>query len=70
MVGRDQDGSYVQCLECGQVHRMKTKLSVEVFTTKIKCPYCNFNKGINCGDNIEDIYLYISENIDPRYYTY
>lgn len=70
MGGKNQDGSYVQCLNCGRIHRMKEALSVEIFISKIKCPYCGGNKGINCGTNIEDISLYMSENIDPRYYKY
>ena len=70
MVSKEREGSYVQCLNCGRIHQIEKILPIEVFTVRVKCPRCGSKKGINCGNDIEDIYLYSNENLDPRYYEY
>ena len=70
MGGRNQDGSYVQCLYCGEIYQTKEMIPSEEFIVKTKCPHCGVKKGLNCGENREDIYLYANINILPRYYEY
>lgn len=63
-------GSYVQCVYCGEIYHTTETLPVEEFIVKVECPNCGVKKGINCGDNREDIYVYANPNINPHYYEY
>ena len=60
----------VQCMDCGHIYQIHKTLSSDAFIIESWCPGCECTKAINCGDNINDIYLYMDINIDPRNYTY
>ena len=65
-----QDGNYVQCHNCGRVYYTKDSFSEEDFIVESKCPTCQDTKGINCGKNKEDIYLFYDNTKDPIFYLY
>lgn len=46
------------------------EILIDVSIIKCKCPDCGYGIGLNCGNKEEDIYLFMNENIDPRYYMY
>lgn len=67
------DGNYVQCQNCGHiyyVYDIEDKFSTEDFIIKAECPICNNINGVNCGENLEDIYMFMNINKDPRFYMY
>lgn len=67
------DGSYVQCTQCGHLHKVK-KVSMsddDLYTEPIWCVKCrDGTKHLFIGENQEDVYLYGDINLDERYYIY
>lgn len=53
---------------CGQVYQVKRQISIEELYVAADCPVCGVTTGLNLGDTEDDIYLYMCENVDPRYY--
>lgn len=64
------DGNYVQCQYCGHIYYTEDNFSIEDFIIETECPICNNINGINCGKNLEDIYIFMDINNDPRFYMY
>jgi predicted nucleic acid-binding Zn-ribbon protein len=65
---RKEDGSYIQCLNCGEIYSMERNIPISVSVVKSHCPKCGWNKGLNCGDKKEDIYYFYDPVMDRRYY--
>ena len=61
---------WVQCQECGELHKVKTKdISDEDLYIEEYCPRCrDETKHLWCGKDETEIYIYYNLNIDPRYY--
>ena len=60
--------SWVQCTTCGKIYQTQQEISIEELYVVIDCSVCGDTTGLNLGDNEDDIYLYMCENYDPRYY--
>jgi DNA-directed RNA polymerase subunit RPC12/RpoP len=62
---------YIQCTQCGHVHKIKRNLEVEyeMYVYHI-CSKCGHNRGLYLGDNLDDFYELYSLNEDARYYIY
>jgi hypothetical protein len=64
---------WVQCAQCGKLHRVKSKEALisddDLYTKPIFCPKCrDGTKHLWCGENQEDIYMHYDVNLDPKYY--
>ncbi len=69
------DKVYVQCSQCGRLHRVKIKdASISddcLYTEPLWCTQCrDGTKHLLIGDNREDVYLYGNVNLDERFYQY
>ena len=66
-----EKGCWIQCQQCGHVFWLDQEVPIEKLYVASVCPGCgSYGNGLNCGDDGDDIYLYMSENVDPRYYQY
>lgn len=70
MEPREHKGSFVQCQYCGNIYYTEQEIQIDQLMVNIVCPKCGYSRALNCGENKEDIYLYMNESIDPRYYLY
>jgi hypothetical protein len=60
----------VQCQYCGNIYYVEQEIPIDAFIVDLVCPECGYTRALNCGENKEDIYLYMNENVDYRYYLY
>jgi ribosomal protein L37E len=70
VVGRKEDGNYIQCQRCGYIYRIPNKISIERSIIKSECPRCGDKIGLNCGAKEEDVYIFMNPNLDERYFNY
>lgn len=71
MKPEDQNnGSYIQCQNCGELFYTQKNISIETTIIKIPCPRCGYKRGLNCGKCREDVYEFMNINLDKRYYRY
>lgn len=70
MKSKGKQSTFVQCQSCGNIYQIADKVSIEKSIIQSVCPRCGENIGLNCGDNEEDIYIYMNTNLDERYYIY
>lgn len=68
MNGKEQ--TYIQCQNCGHLYTVQKKIPISASIIKAKCPKCEYERGLNCGDKEEDIYMCYNVNLDPRWYEY
>ena len=66
----EKEYTYVQCQCCGHLYIVDNKIPITMSIINSICPKCGNNIGLNCGNRKEDIYLYMNENLDWRYYNY
>lgn len=59
-----KDQTWIQCQHCGYIYAVPYNISVEALFIKVRCPKCYHNKGLNCGDKREDIWMYANPNVD------
>lgn len=70
MVTEKDSMSWVQCQQCGHIY-MERKLSEDTFVIESWCSKCGCEtRALNCGEDINDIYVYMNVNVDPRNYRY
>ena len=65
--GRKQ-GTWIQCQKCGHIYCIEARVSTDKLYVLSECPKCGHHKGLNCGDNKDDLYLYYNPVLDERYY--
>lgn len=65
-----EDGSYVQCLSCGNIYMTGRKIPITKSVVNSECPECGWYKGLNCGDNELDIMEFYDPYLDKRFYEY
>lgn len=64
-------GTWIQCQNCGEIYHIKESVPIDKIYVACVCPRCDeYNKGLNCGSDRNDIYLYMNETFDPRQYNY
>ena len=68
VVGKKKDGSYIQCLNCGNIYATERKVSITISIVKSECPRCHHDKGLNLGNKKEDLYYFYDPTLDERYY--
>lgn len=59
---------HIQCQTCGIIYTVQHKIPIEEMYIKGNCPNCGVTTGLNLGENEDDIYVFMNENLDPRYY--
>lgn len=69
-MGTRQENTYVQCLNCGRVHRIERKISMNIAVIESECPYCEWSKGLNCGYSEMDLMELKDFSLDERYFNY
>ena len=71
MSGTKDRGTFIQCQQCGHIYHIKENVPVDKLYVACICPKCDeYGQGLNCGSDESDIYLYMNENVDPRFYRY
>lgn len=70
MKSKGKQSTFVQCQSCGNIYQTVDKVSIEKSIIQSVCPRCGENIGLNCGENEEDVYIYMNPNLDERYYIY
>ena len=63
-----KESTFIQCQDCGALYEVIYEISIEKSIVKMECPECGGHIGLNCGNNRDDIALYINSYVDPRYY--
>ena len=65
------ESTYVQCTDCGNIFRVKGKLNVDILYTKKYCPCCGqMHTVLNVGKDILDKYLFYNSTLDERFFIY
>ena len=67
----DSDGkkiTYIQCQTCGEIYRLPQVIAIDELYVEANCPVCGNDTGLNLGNNQDDLYYFINENFDYRYY--
>ena len=64
---REGETTWVQCQCCGYLYQIDMKIKIDKSIINSECAKCGYERALNCGDK-EDIYLYMNENFDRRYY--
>lgn len=67
---RNINGSYIQCLNCGDIYTTERKVPISISIVKCTCPNCYHNKGLNVGDTKDDISFFYDPSLDERYFSY
>jgi hypothetical protein len=71
MVTAETQGCWIQCQHCGHLHHIDQDVPIDKLYVACICPKCDeYGKGLNCGSDKSDVYKYMCENVDPRYYQY
>lgn len=60
--------TYIQCQTCGEIYKITRKVEIDKLYVAANCPNCGVTTGLNLGDKKEDLYFYLNENFDYRYY--
>jgi ribosomal protein L33 len=62
---------WVQCQECGELHKKEIKYNIEDIYIKAYCSRCkDKTTHLVCSEDESEIYFYYNLNTDPRYYDY
>ena len=68
----DSDGkkniTYIQCQTCGEIYKIPRIVAIDNLYVEENCPNCGIMTGLNLGSKKEDIYYFLNENFDYRYY--
>lgn len=69
--GNRTKGCWIQCTLCGEMYYIEQEVPIDKLYVASYCPKCDeYGLGLNCGSDESDVYAYMSENYDPRYYKY
>ena len=64
----EKDRTYVQCLNCGQIHIVERKIPMERTIVNSYCKKCECGRALNCGYNEDDVDELRDYFLDERYY--
>ena len=62
--------TYIQCLNCGHIHIVERKISMEISIARSWCPRCEYTKGLNCGYSEMDLMELRDPYLEERYFNY
>ena len=65
---REKKVTYIQCQTCGEIYKISYSVRIDELYVQTHCPNCGLATGLNLGDKEEDLYFYLNENFDYRYY--
>ena len=68
-----REGVWVQCTECGELHRVKdaSVSDDDLYTEPLWCPRCRGGtKHLLIGEHKDDCYIYGDNSLDERYFIY
>ena len=65
-----QEGTWIQCANCGKIYYIYRKVPIDKLYITSECARCGYDRGLNLGDKEENIYCYYDPNLDERYYIY
>lgn len=68
MKTKKEENVWIQCQCCGKIYQVEEKVPIDISIIKMKCPNCGKYTGLNLGNDIEDLYIYMNPNCDTRYY--
>ena len=63
----EKERTYVQCLNCGQVHIVERKIPMSISVVRSHCARCGYGKGLNCGYDEMDLMELKDYFLDERY---
>lgn len=55
---------------CGEIYHTKEPVPTDQLYVASECARCGHDKGLNCGNNRDEIYRYYDPVMDERYYQY
>ena len=62
---------WVQCQNCGKLHKRTIEYNIEDIYIKLSCPGCRDDTThLICDGDEGSIYHLYNVNVDPRYYKY
>lgn len=62
---------WLQCQDCGELHKEEIQYNVEDIYIKTYCPKCrDGTKHLVCSEDEDEIYKLYNPSVDPRYYNY
>ena len=66
------DAVYVECQNCGKLHRVKeVKMSEDELYVKLHCPRCRGDSNhLFIGKYKDDVYTKGNTNLDERFFIY
>ena len=70
ITGSKDKGCWVQCSHCGYVYWIEEEVPIDKLYITSVCARCGHDRGLNCGDKKEDIYVYCDPYLNERYYQY
>ena len=70
VVAKKEDGSYIQCLNCGEIYILERKIPISVSIINSECPRCHYKRGLHCGHNEMDVMELKDPYLDERYFNY
>ena len=70
VTGSKDKGTWIQCSQCGQVYWIEEEVPIDKLYITSYCPRCDGIRGLNCGSDKNNIYLYYDNTKDPRWYYY
>jgi hypothetical protein len=70
VLDRKKKGTWVQCTQCGKVDFIQETIPIDKVYFEFECQKCGHDKGLNCGSNIDYVYMYYDPSIDGRFYQY
>lgn len=66
----EKEKTYVQCLNCGHIHIVERKISMERSIVNSRCERCGHGRALNCGYSEDDVAELRDTFLDERYYNY
>lgn len=70
MNAKRKERSYIQCLNCGNVYDIEYKIPISNAIVNTVCPKCSHKRGLNCGQNENDVVELKDSFLDERYFIY
>ena len=63
-----KEKTFVQCTNCGHIHIVERKITMEVSIINSYCERCGYGRALNCGYNEDDLIELADPYLDERYY--
>ena len=68
LCGQSQEGTYIQCTNCGEIYRIDYEIPLENVYVTCYCSKCEHERGLNLGSDQDDLYANLDPVLDERYY--